>query len=407
MNLKHRTNLGISLAAVALFTACAPVSEQDPDESGETLGADTNELSRGTERVGGSLQGLSFRERASFAAGKRVFVTAATIADGLGPVFNERSCGACHDLGAPGGAGLISVTRFGKSTASGFDSLSSLGGSVIQAQGIGRVGTCDYRGEVVPPEANVTTDRMTTPIFGAGFVEAVPDATFRALAAAQPAEVRGRTNEVTSGGETHVGRFGWKAQVTTLDSFSSGAFLNEMGITSPNSPNEVCPQGNCDALSCNPAPGLNDDGTRVAAAATFMRLLAAPARTSPPVATAAGERAFDRLGCASCHTPALETGESPISALSNATFHPYSDFLLHDMGALGDGIQQGNARGSEMRTAPLWGIHLRSVFLHDGRATSIDDAIRAHAGQAATSRDRYVAAPAHVRRELVRFVRSL
>src|SRR5205085_1574578 len=127
------------------------------------------------------------------------------------------------------------------------------------------------------------------------------------------------------------------------------AYLNEMGITSPLFPNESCPQGDCGILSCNPAPGLNDDGTDVAAFADFMTFLGPPPRAPLASSDAEGEMRFEQIGCTDCHTTTLKTGPNAVAALSNVTFHPYSDFLLHDMGSLGDGIQQNAATGTQMR----------------------------------------------------------
>src|SRR5581483_30420 len=120
-----------------------------------------------------------------------------------------------------------------------------------------------------------------------------------------------------------------------------------------------------------------------------------------------GRDVFDRIGCADCHLPTLRSGPSEIAALANREFAPYSDFLLHDMGSLGDGIDQGDAKGREMRTAPLWGLHAISRFLHDGRAATVEDAILAHDGQARTSRDRYRTLGREERTRLLDFLKSL
>jgi len=204
-----------------------------------------------------------------------------------------------------------------------------------------------------------------------------------------------------------VGRFGWKAQVPTLFQFAGDALVNEMGITTPDFPNENCPQGNCAELAFNPAPGLNDNGNASAALNNFMTALAAPARGPQNTATAAGEQTFTAIGCAACHTASLTTGSSTITALDHKIYHPYSDFLLHDMGSLGDGLEMGNSTGSEMRTEPLWGLRFVNRYLHDGRATTLDQAIAAHDGQAAASRDRFNALTPAARQQLIAFLQSL
>src|SRR5262249_8108024 len=142
-----------------------------------------------------------------------------------------------------------------------------------------------YAGEKVPSEATIVAQRRTTPLFGLGLVDAVPDAALVALAKLQARgfpDTAGRphivTNLVTGG--LSVGKFGWKAQVPSLVQFAGDAYLNEMGITNPLFPNENCPQGDCAALAGNPVPSLNDDGTGVIRFANFMTLLAPPPRTS-------------------------------------------------------------------------------------------------------------------------------
>ena len=118
-------------------------------------------------------------------------------------------------------------------------------------------------------------------------------------------------------------------------------------------------------------------------------------------------RLFTQIGCASCHVRSLASGASPVAALRFQTFYPYSDFLLHDMGRLGDGVEQGQATGGEMRTAPLWGLRLFTAFLHDGRAGTIEEAILAHDGQGRAARDRFAALPAEEKVTLVAFLRTL
>jgi CxxC motif-containing protein (DUF1111 family) len=120
-----------------------------------------------------------------------------------------------------------------------------------------------------------------------------------------------------------------------------------------------------------------------------------------------GSRLFAQVGCADCHVPSLTSGASDVAALSYRTFEPYSDFLLHDMGALGDGIEQGTASGREMRTAPLWGLRAVTTFLHDGRASSIDEAILAHDGQGRRARRRFEALSASRKAVLIEFLRAL
>ena len=248
---------------------------------------------------------------------------------------------------------------------------------------------------------------------GLGFVDATDDADFFALAQLQSARRRdgiaGRVSIVenfSAGGST-VGKFGWKAQQPTLFQFAGDAYLNEIGITNPQFPNENCPNGNCAELAFNPRPDLNDTGDGVAALAKFMMMLASPPRATITSDVNQGEAIFDRIGCDECHVATLHTGASTIVALDHRTYHPYSDFLLHDMGNLGDGIEQGAARGRDMRTAPLWGLRFTNVYLHDGRAQSVDQAILQHDGEARASHDRFATLSEDEKQKLRAFLQSL
>lgn len=361
-----------------------------------------------------SLAGLTAAQQAAFNRGQQTFAKNYQVADGLGPVFNDESCNNCHRGGA---ASNTTVRRVGRVDARGaFDPLTELGGSLLQSRGIGptatSAGTHIFAGERPPAMASITVLRRAHGVEGLGFVDAVPDDNWRALAAAQSAiepATAGRTNTVMnlSTGRMSVGKFGWKAQVPSLLQFSADALLNEMGITNPLFRNEVCPQGDCWALDYNPAPALNDNGRDVDALSDFMTLLAAPARGAITAEVLAGGHIFSQVGCASCHTPTIRTGASTIAALNRVEFHPYSDFLLHDMGALGDGLEQGTASGREMRTQPLWGLRNATRFMHDAASRTLEDAVRRHHGQGSASRDRFVALPADGVAQLLAFLRSL
>jgi CxxC motif-containing protein (DUF1111 family) len=369
---------------------------------------------------GDPLSGLTSTQLQDFNNGRNVFTKVDDpVADGLGPIFNEASCATCHTgpAGTPadsavGGTTERLETRFGRNNGGIFDPLASEGGSLLQDHAIGDVSQylpndnnpnppadCFngfiYGPEVIPGDANVVAQRRTTPLFGLGLVDALTDGQliynqlleefYNQYAPA------GRISYVTNPdtGRTNVGRFGWKAQVPTLHVFSGDAYLNEMGVTNPSFPVENCQNAgpdNCPALftACNPFPQLNDDGGDVNNFTNFMKLLAPAPRGSITPSVSHGAYLFDAIGCTDCHTPTFQTGFNPIAALSNKVFHPYSDFLLHDMGSLGDGITQNQATGRLMRTAPLWGLRTQTALLHDGRAndpnqvTRILQAMEAH-----------------------------
>jgi CxxC motif-containing protein (DUF1111 family) len=344
---------------------------------------------------GEPLRGLTAVELERFEEGLEEFSEVETPEEGLGPVFNDVSCATCHLVPAVGGGSEILETRFGRMGDDGlFDPMSTFGGSLIQKNGIGLAGECEYLAELVPGDATITAERRTTPLFGMGLVDATPDATFYAIAAEEASHadgIAGLVSVVTniSTGQDAVGKFGWKAQNPTLFQFSGDAYVNEMGVTSPEFPDENCPGGDCDALSCNPLPVMNDDGSGVVAFADFMTFLAPPPRGAITGSALAGELVFHAIGCAGCHRSIIRTGPNPVGPLNKVYYRPFSDFLLHDMGALGDGITQNNATGKLMRTAPLWGARRITRFLHDGRATTFEQAILAHDGQGKTSRDRF------------------
>jgi CxxC motif-containing protein (DUF1111 family) len=366
------------------------------------------------QQFGQPLPGLPASLLALFNAGRREFGEQEEVNDGLGPVFNGRACGECHNVPVLGGGSERLVTRIGTVTNGRFDPLTRLGGSLLQNRGIGpREGSPHaFRGENVPPAATIVARRRSTSLFGLSLVDATSDTTFVALAAQQVARNDGTAGRAAmvdnlAAGMQTVGKFGWKAQVPTLFQFAGDAYLNEMGITNPFFPTENCPSGNCNELQFNPRPGLNDGGEDTQALTDFMTMLTAPPRGPITADVTAGEGVFNRIGCNACHVSTLQTGSHPIAALNRVTYRPYSDFLLHDMGTLGDGIEQGAANGREIRTAPLWGLRLLTTFLHDGRTRTIEGAIGAHDGQARASRDRFSALNATERARLLAFLRSL
>ncbi len=362
--------------------------------------------------LGQALAGLTTAQLAAFNVGRLDFRKAETADSGLGPIFNDVSCVACHDAGGTGGASRRTVTRFGRTVNGVFDPLESLGGSLLQERSINPA----IR-EVVPREANTVARRVTTPLFGAGLIEAIPDsAIVLGTLRAKPPGIAGKVSVVKDvvSGENRIGRFGWKAQQATLLAFSGDAYVNEMGITNRLFPTENAPNGNTALLArfdrvagiedvTDPADGRAD----IDRVADFMRLLAPPVRGAANATTTAGEAIFARLDCAACHTPTMTTGKQAIAALSEKAVGLYSDLLLHDMGALGDGIAQGTAGARDMRTAPLWGLRARPTWLHDGRANTVDQAVRGHAGEAQSSRDRYVALSATERTQLLDFLNTL
>jgi len=350
--------------------------------------------------LGAPLPGLTPANRAAFNDGLAAFQAPEEILDGLGPVFNGVSCVQCHASGAPGGAAtnttVARVTRIGGVRNGKYSDLEEEGGPVIQARSLREfIPNYPIPKEVVSADAKYVSRRMTTPLFGAGLIEAIPASTILARThAAIPDGIHGVANMVVNldTNQLEVGRFGWKAQHAALHDFAADAYLNEMGITSALFPTENKPQGKPIPPEADRVADPEDNDGDVEKFTAFMRFLAPPPRSKPAndPAVMRGEQLFTSIGCANCHVPSMNTGPNAIAALANKAVPLYSDLLLHHMGAgLADGIIQGLATGDQYRTAPLWGLSRRHFYLHDGRATTFDAAIGQHSGEASAASSRY------------------
>ena len=370
-------------------------------------------------RMGEPLDGLTAAQYQRFADGLVEFDTLLGVADGLGPIFNDNSCGTCHSIPVSGGAGTKMVTRFGvaATATTPFDGLASLGGSLKQEQAID-----DAVLEIVPAIANVVINRVTPSVFGVGLLESIDDADILANAAAPlDPNVSGivRMTQPFEGGPMRASKMGWKGGVATALTFSADASLNEMGLTNRFVGSENAPNGDMALLAAwdsvadpedfpDPVTGLE----RIDRQSDFQRFSAAPPQT--PKSGMAGEVVFDAIGCAACHvSSAYITGPNSEPNLAGRSIKPYSDFLLHDMGALGDGISDGLATEQEMMTRTLWGMSQRETFLHDGRVNGgsfdqlVDWTIQEHDGEAAFSRTNYNALSAGDQAALANFLLSL
>ena len=380
------------------------------------------------------------------------------VKDGLGPLYNAQSCRECHQAPTSGGASQITELRVGHlgpdgrfrnpetPIAHGTEIIS--GRTLVNDRAIcpsGAFPDAEIQ-ERVPDTEKIRTTRISLNLLGDGFVEAVADQTLIDLARRQCRSSRGkicgkvlRVPIVEASGETGVGRFGWKDQHASLQSFSGDAYLNEMGITSRLFPDEV-------TKLCNTAPEPNsppgpdglDDVDRFA---RFIRASKAP----PPDKVLAetlkakhGSRLFEKIGCAACHVRTLTTapagtringGTFPIpEALGSKSFHPYGDFLLHDVGT-GDGIvipmEEHYGRSmlkaqlknfsrmdfhdsrNRVRTAPLWGVRLRTRLMHDGASVTLSDAIERHGREAKDTTRRFQRLSPADRDAVLEFLRSL
>jgi CxxC motif-containing protein (DUF1111 family) len=380
------------------------------------------------------------------------------LTDGLGPLYNAQSCRECHQSPVSGAASQVSELRVGHQTPDGHfrnpDIPIARGTVVISGRSlVNDRAICPNAAfpnneiqERVPDTETIRAFRLSLNLLGDGFVEAVADQTFKDLAEQQCKsshhKICGQVLQVPiveAPGQMSVGRFGWKDQHASLLSFSGDAYLNEMGITNRLQPDEV-------TTICNAASEPNDtpgpDGlSDIDHFARFVRATKAPARDSQLASSPAakkGEGLFDKIGCAACHVDTLTTAPAGTKinggtftipgALGSVTFHPYGDFLMHDVGT-GDGILQatrehyGNkvfkmmsdylakqdfeSSRNKIRTAPLWGVRLRPRLMHDGASLTLRDAIERHHGEASHVSQQFEKLTKQDQEAILEFLKSL
>jgi CxxC motif-containing protein (DUF1111 family) len=363
---------------------------------------------------GGPLAGLTPVEFEEFRLGLDDFVEVEAPEEGLGPAFNGTSCAGCHSVPAIGGISLISEFRAGRLDSRGqFVTLDATGETLFHLFSVPNHG-CQ---PIMPTDATVIARRVPLPLFGAGLVEAIADETL--LAIEDPFDrdrdgISGRAARIVdvASGTPRVGRFGWKSQHATLLAFSADAYRNEMGITNDLFPGEVAFGVTADRMRvCDPIPDpedIMDPRTRrrgIDNFASFMRLLAPVPRDSAAQENG-GAQVFAAIGCGQCHTPSLRTAPHANPLFDRREVALFSDLLLHDV-ATGDGIVQGDATAREIRTPALWGLRLRRPLLHDGSASTIDEAIGRHGAEAELSRRGFERLTDADRAALSAFLRSL
>ena len=434
----------------------------DPDLGGRTTRAETSRNSFGLPAPE-----LTNEERRTFEVGDSFFTQnwvsapASTEArDGLGPTFNAQACSSCHTLdgrGAPPDPSgeeprlglLLRLSVPGADPVTGAPLPDPVYGGQLQdrsvlgvpAEGTLLVGYDTIEGvygdgspyELRSPTYEIsdpafgplhddvrTSPRLAPQVIGMGLLQAIDAESI--LEAADPTDadgdgISGRANTVwdARAGAPALGRFGWKANVATIEQQTAGAFHGDIGITSWLHRDENCPasQPECRAAPDGGSPELTD--SRLASVDFYMRTLAVPAmRGHDTPEVLAGAQLFESFGCTSCHTSTQRTGASDIAALAHQVIHPYTDLLLHDMGpGLADGREDFDAGPSEWRTPPLWGLGLiddingHRFLLHDGRARTIEEAILWHGGEAEASREAFRLASEEDRAQLLAFLEAL
>jgi CxxC motif-containing protein (DUF1111 family) len=491
-----------------LLSVCVGVDADDPAKKPSSPSEEKGAGQPAEAPAGFDNKTNGFEDQGAFNKDRDSFEEVETIEKGLGPVFNATSCVSCHQNPVTGSSSQIAELRAGHRKPAPDDPnprrvefVEAEGGSVIQQRAIDPAIQ-----EHVSPEDDVRTLRMSNSVLGSGFVEVIPDQQllkikneqrrwgmegFAVVVSAAVAPTRGPDGKDDFVLVERIGRFGWKCQEASLLNFSAGAYVVEMGITSPLQPQENTSNGR-DVSMFDKVPDPEDKkvdpedphkvehpfGVDVESFTRFMRSTKVPPRDAALVGTpdvVEGEKLFrdnQALGCAICHHPDYTTppAGSPIrtldgrrgsdmatvpDALGNKVIHPYSDFLLHDIGT-GDGIAQTQhadlpPRGYEnrhkipedlknregivrvlatperglrrvlriespgleqrtankMRTAPLWGLRVRPQLMHDGLSLTIDDAIRKHSGQAEGARLKYQALPEKQTKQLLAFLNSL
>ena len=351
---------------------------------------------------------------------------------GLGPVYNGTACVTCHENPNTGGASQITELRVGHNDANGNfvnptipinDGQNTITGrSIVNDRAI-----CPQAQEHIPPTENIRALRAVLNTLGDGFVEAIDDQTLINIADRQPGQSNGNIHgeyiEVPifeAAAVKRVGRFGWKDQHGSLLSFAADAYLNEMGVTSRLRPTDV-------TTVCKTTTDPEDAPDNLGLAdiyhfAQFIRATTVPPRDTALAATPSaqhGQFLFQHLGCGTCHVQSIVTAPAGTvlnggmftvpAALGNKVIHPFSDFLLHDVGT-GDGIVQTaglQETANKLRTAPLWGLRTKSRFMHDLKSLSLDQAIARHRGEASQPAERFADMSASDRQDLLDFLNSL
>jgi CxxC motif-containing protein (DUF1111 family) len=429
--------VGVSLLASALFFFTPPLPEAPAGFDNKSNG---------------------LVDDATHAADQAKFEETEAISDGLGPLYNAQSCRECHQNPTSGGSSQVNELRVGHRGADGKFRNPEIpiarGAEIIKGRTLvndraicpnGAFPSAEIQ-ERVPDTENIRTFRVSLNLLGDGFVEAVSDQTFVDLAKEQCRKNHNKicgqvlyVPVVEAPGQTAVGRFGWKDQQASLLSFSADAYLNEMGLTSRLQPDEV--SNLCNTVSepnDKPGPdGLSD----IDRFARFMRASQAPARDSQVAQTPKarlGAELFDKVGCDICHVQTLTTAPpgtkvnggafSIPPALGDKQFHPYGDFLLHNVGT-GDGfvvpmlehygkkmyqinwrnlsIPEYNNAANKIRTAPLWGVRLHSRLMHDGASVTLLDAILRHGGESTHVTEKFKKLKPSEKEALLEFLRSL
>jgi CxxC motif-containing protein (DUF1111 family) len=428
-----RFRLSLALLCASSFVygnapATAPDTQQRPTEAPAGFDTPTLVQSPGTRS---SNNGLTEPPGDTFILDQRIYETAHDVSTGLGPVFNARACVECHQNPVSGGSSQFTELRIGHRDADG----NFVNPTVLINDGADQItGRSIVNDRALIPEAqehipvteNIRALRAALNTLGDGFVEAIDDDTLKAIAARQleisGGRIHGEAIEVPvleATGESRIGRFGWKDQHSSLFSFIGDAYLNEMGVTNRLRPKDVTAVGKTTA---DPEDVPDDLGLAdIDHFAQFIRGTKVPPRDALLANSAsarAGEHLFTAIGCSTCHVASITTARPGTlinggmfivpASLGNKIIHPFSDFLLHDIGT-GDGIVQAGPQDTadKLRTAPLWGLRMRPRFMHDLKSLTLADAIERHRGEAEHVAREFRELPRADKQEVITFLESL
>jgi CxxC motif-containing protein (DUF1111 family) len=428
MTRTKRNNILISFTVAALAAAAGLIAQNPPAEAPAgfstpplTPNIPPQSVSNGADEPAGD----------SFLTDQARFEEVHDTTNGLGPVFNATSCAQCHQNSITGAASQMTELRIGHLDSSGNfvnptipineGANSITGRSIVDDRAI-----CEQAQEHVPDTETITARRAVLNTLGDGFVEAVDDQTLLMIAANQPTQSNGQIQGeaivipvLESPGATRVGRFGWKDQQPTVLSFAGDAYLNEMGVTNRLRPTDV-------TTVCKTTTDPEDVPDSLGLAnidhfAQFIRGTQVPPRDTVLAATSdaqAGSQLFDQIGCGICHVSSMVTLPAGTAinggaytvpdALGNKLIHPYGDFLLHDVGT-GDGIVQAGPADTayKLRTPPLWGLHIKSRYMHDLESLTLADAVKRHGGEAEHVTHRFHHLTTVQQQQLITFLKSL
>jgi CxxC motif-containing protein (DUF1111 family) len=425
---KNYTAMFAALALVCLLGTVTAVLSQSSSQAPTGFSTPTLNENSGSQSVS---NGFPEPSGDTFANDQSHFEEQDGVDNGLGPLYNAQSCVSCHQNPVTGGISQVTELRVGHTDSNG----NFVNPSISINDGLNTVpnrslvndrATCAQAQERTPGSETIRTFRTSLNTLGDGFVESIDSNTLVAIANNQPSQSGGRIGGefiqvpvLEASGQIRGGRFGWKNQHASLLSFASDAYLNEQGITNRLNPTDtttVC-KTSSDPEDTNGSFGLAD----IDHFALFMRGTKAPPVDSVLLATSdaqTGQQLFSSIGCNICHVTSITTAPPGTvinggaftvpDALGSKVIHPYSDFLLHNVGT-GDGIVQNGPAdtANKMRTAPLWGSRTRDRLMHDGESLTRNDAILRHAGESTFVINNYRSLSTNQKNQLITFLNSL